>query len=505
MALFIDTSDRLIIPTWRKFSSTVGELNPIGQYKHPVGKGDIQGYVREWREHPSLVSAGELISAATVLGRTSEAEVTEAAKYVVDSTVKVPQPLSNASKQLLGMPLPQEALPAREYPIYGEIAKLKEWLVNYPTSAILHVEIARCYVLLGQMGQASQHIDVALYFDPHNRFVVRAAARFLIHIKEEERAIKVLRNSGLTRRDPWLMASEISVSRRFNKRSPNIKKAIQLIESGNFSDFDLTELRGTVGMEEFANAGYKKSRKLFNQSLVAPNDNSFAQAQWMMQNRHLELSFPNTPINQLYKESMCHEKFFEGDYPTALQYAREWQVEAPYSLKCAMFGSGISTIYQKDYQTSIQILKTYLRTNSKSKAALNDLAYAYALNNEVAEAQKKLETAARQIDVNHLEEVDICLVATQGLICFRTGNVEDGTKLYEQAIELSRPLQRKEYHYSAILNYCRELLRTGKDKDVKEKVQNLLGTVPDYPKGTSIQLLKDEVSNELNSSSTYKL
>lgn len=497
MALFIDTSDRLIIPTWRKFSNTIGELNPIGQFKHPVEKGDILRYVREWHECPSLVSAGELISAAIVLDRTSEPEVTEAAKYVLYSTTMVPLALSNASKQLLNMSLPPEIIPAREYPIYGEIARHKELLSKYPTSAILHVEIARCYVLLGQMNKAMLHINTALYFDPHNRFVVRAAARFLIHIKEEERAIQVLRNSGLTKRDPWLMASEISVSRRFNKRSPNIKRAIQLIESGNFSDFDLAELRGTIGMEEFANASYKKSRKLFNQSLLAPNDNSFAQAQWMTQNRHLDLLFPNVPINQLYKESLCHEKFFEGDYRTALQYAKEWQIEAPYSIKCAMFGSGISTIYQKDYKTSIQILKTYLRTNNKSKAALNDLAYAYALNNEVAEAQKKLELASRYIDINHIEEVDICLVATQGLVCFRTGNLEEGSRLYEKAMEASRQLPHKDHLYSATLNYCRELLRSSKDEPTTEKVQSLLNTVADYPKGAPIQLLKEEVSKSL--------
>lgn len=497
MALFIDTSDRLIIPSWRKFANTIEELNPIGQYKHPVGQGDIQTYVRKWREYPSLISAGELISAAIVNNRTAEAEVSEAAGFVLHSSDNVPLSLDNASKQLLNKPLPPEVIPQREFPIYGEIAKLKELLSKYPTSAILHVEIARCYVLLGQIKSASLHMDAALYFDRHSRFVVRAAARFLIHIKEEEKAVQTLRNSGLTKRDPWLMASEISVSRRFKKRSPNVKRAIQLVESGNFSDFDLSELRGTIGMEEYANASYKKSRKLFNQSLLSPNDNSFAQAQWMMQNRHLELLFPSTPIDVTYKESLCHEKFFEGNYASALQYAKEWQKDAPYSIKCAMFGSGISTIYQKDYKTSIQILDTYLRTNNKSKEALNDLAYAYALNNETVEAQRRIDSAARFIDMKYLEEVDICLVATQGLICFRTGNIEEGSRLYEQAIEASKLLPRKEHFYSATLNYCRELIRSNRAANNREKVQNMLEEVADYPKGTPIQLLKEEVEEEL--------
>lgn len=497
MALFIDTTDRLIIPTWKKFNNTVKELNPVGQYKHPIEQGDIMGYVLEWRERPSLVSAGELITAAIVHGRTEESEVADAAGFVLNGQIKVPLPLNKASRHILKQSLPAEKIIVQEYSIYVEIAKLKELLTKYMNSAILHIEIARCYVLLGQIERALFHINSALYFDRHNRFVVRAAARFLIHIKEEERAVQILRGSGLTKSDPWLMASEISVSRRFNKRSPNIKRAFQLIESGNYSDFDLTELRGTIGMEEFSNASYKKSRKLFNLSLIAPNDNSFAQAQWIMQNRHLELTFPNVPINMHYKESLCHEKFFEGDYTTALQFAQEWQEEAPYSIKCAIFGASISTIYQKDYKTSIQILKTYLRTNNRNKAALNDLAYAYALDNETEKAQKIIDAAVRYIDPRNLEEVDICLVATQGLICFRTGNIEEGAKLYEQAIEASRSLSHKEHLYSATLNYCRELLHKLKGRDNVENVHNMLESVPEYPKGSPIQLLKDEVRIEL--------
>lgn len=499
MALFIDNTARLLIPSWREFGKSYAELSPIGLFKHPVKKGDIQDYLIEWRERKNLITSGELISSAIINGQTEVPEVLEAAQFVLAYPNKVPSALSSVSKELLSISESLDSAPVIQFPIYARIAKLKKLLSDYPTFAVLHIEIARLYMLLGQLDIAEYHVNVALYFDSNNRFVVRAAARFFIHINKGSLAIDVLRHSGLTKQDPWLMASEISVSRQFKKRSPNIKKAIQLIESRNFSSFDLTELCGTVGMEELENNGYKMSRKLFNQSLTAANDNSFAQAQWVSNNRNLELVFPDAPINSSFKEALCCERFFAGDYKSALQYAIEWQDEAPFSLKCVMFGSGISTIYEKDYKTSIRLLSNYLRTNQRNKAALNDLAYAYALNNDTSSAQKQIDLAIRCINPNSIENVDICIIATQGLILFRNGDVTTGADFYEKAIKASEYVSDKEMLHSAKLNYSRELLRSSSSDSDKEKVIRILQGIPDYPKGTPIFVLKNEVIKMLKS------
>ena len=498
MALFIDSTDRLLIPSWREFGKSQSELTPIGQHKHPIDKGDIQEYLVEWRSNKKLVTAGELITAAIVNGQTEDPEVCAAARFVTDYPLKVPVALTNASKGILSIPVTEDIDPTVRFPIHAKIAKLKKLLITYPTTAIYHIEIARQYMLLGQLDRAEAHINAALYFDCHNRYVVRSAARFLIHKDEGEKAIAVLRHSGLTKIDPWLMASEISVSRKFDKRSPHLRKAIDLIDSKNFSNFDLTELCGAIGMEEYESGGYKKSRRLFNQSLTAANDNSFAQAQWMAKNRQMELIFPNAPINTSFKEALCYEKFFAGDFKSALQYAIQWQDETPYSLKSAMFGSGISTTFQKDYKTSERLLSNYLQTNKRNKAALNDLAYAYALDNDTANAQKNINLAAREIDKNHFELVDICIVATQGLISFREGMVEEGSKFYEIAIESSRRSQEEDMLHSAILNYARELLRHDHTTETREKVVRLLGDVPEKLTDSANVVMKEEVEKMLN-------
>lgn len=492
MALFIDDTNRLIIPSWRQFDRSQGELRPTGTDGAEEQKRDIQEYLLEWKTNKNLVTAGELISAAIVNGITEEPVVLEAARYVVDYPSKSPVALQNASKGLLDIPLDQDFFSTANLKLYEKISKLKKLLNDYPSSAILHIEIARLYMLIGQLEKANSHVHFALYFDSNNRFVVRSAARFYIHICNEKSAIEVLRNSWLTKKDPWLMASEISVSRHFGKRSPNLKRASELIDSRNFSNFDLSELCGTLGMEELESAGYKKSRKLFNQSLAAPNDNSFAQAQWVAKNRHLELVFPNQPIDVNFKEALSYEKFSVGDYKAALRYAQDWQDEMPYSQKCVVFGSNISTTFEKDYKTSIRLLETYLQTNQRNKAALNDLAYAYALNKDPDNAQKQVDKAMKLVDVKNPAPADICLVATQGLILFRKKAVDEGSEFYEAAIQACERMRRLDMLYSAKLNYAREILLNENNEVNREKVYHLIADVPDSEKGTERhELIKD--------------
>ena len=492
MALFIDDTNRLIIPSWRRFDKSQGELRPSGTYVVEAQQKDLKEYLLEWKANKNLATAGELISAAIVNRIEEEPTVREAARYVADYPLKTPAALQNAAKSLLDTQSYQDFFSIANLRFYEKISKLKELLNDYPSSAILHVEIARLYMLIGQLEISEYHIHSALYFDPNNRFVVRSAARFYIHTDQESKAIDVLRRSGLTKKDPWLMASEISVSRHFGKRSPNLKRAGEMIDSRNYSCFDLSELCGTLGMEELENAGYKKSRKLFNQSLADPNDNSFAQAQWVARNRHLELAFPNKPINVNFKEALCYAKFFMGDYKAALRYAQDWQEEMPFSQKCVVFGSNISTTFEKDYNTSIRLLETYLQTNRRNKAALNDLAYAYALNKDPDNAQKQVDRAMQVVDVNNPEPADICLVATQGLILFRKKDVKQGSEFYEAAIQACEKLRRDDMLYSAKLNYAREILLYKNDEFNREKVQHLIADIPDSEIGTERhELLKD--------------
>ena len=138
------------------------------------------------------------------------------------------------------------------------------------------------------------------------------------------------------------------------------------------------------------------------------------------------------------------------------------------------------------------MLETYLKTNQRNKAALNDAAYAYALDNQPIEAQKKLDQAARYMNVEHPDESDVCLVATQGMVMFRMGDVANGTKLYENAIDVFSRGQRKDLEKSARLNYAREILRHDNNEASREKVTTLIKGIDENEINVELnELLKD--------------
>lgn len=476
------------------------ELRPV-KY-HSRDAGDISPYINEWRNGKNVVSAGELLASAIVNNRVEEDEVKEAILFINQTDDGIPYPLKKTAKTYTEAESVYTPQLLTGIELFQQIAALKHLISQYPYNAIYHIDIARCYVLLGQLTQAESHINTALYLESNNRFVVRAASRFFIHIKDEKQAISSLRHSCLLKKDPWLMASEISVSRMFGKNTNNVKRAIQLIDSRDYSDFDLSELRSTVGMEELGSGEFNKGRNLILKSLLAPCENSIAQAQWILNNTNVELDAPLV-ISPYFSEALCYYQYNQADYKSAISSAKNWQADAPYSFKCALYGAGIATIHLKDYNTSVELLNQYLLTNKQPseerRKAQNDLAYALALNNEAMKAQQVLNSVAGGIDISSIKRVDICLVATQGLIAFRMGDAEKGKHYYENAIDLSEKRKEKFTKHTAQINYCRELLLSSKSQENKDLVTKILEEIPQYGKEVPISVMRKDVENMLKS------
>lgn len=269
----------------------------------------------------NLANAGDLNSAAIVNARTDVEEVIEAANYILSSNNAITNTaLSKVSKSILRIENEEIWDNSSNLGIYAQIARIKDLLVKYPTDAILHIEIARNYLLLGQLQHAKNHVEIALYFDSHNRYIIRCAARFYIHLKEYEKALRVVRSSSLTKIDPWLMASEIGISQVVNKTSVNIKRGLSIIDSHNHNAFNITELCSAIGTQDLISEAYSKSRKLFNASLKMPNSNSLAQAKWVSNEDDLELNFENVNLgSENFWEAKCYNSFKMEDYAKSLE------------------------------------------------------------------------------------------------------------------------------------------------------------------------------------------
>ena len=287
MANIFELQERRVIPNWRTFLTTVrlGELNNVVEVKD-LPKLNIQSYVEYWKIDKSIINAGELLSAAVVNNFVTDAYVIEASNFIIKnkhlaskSQVLLAKKIlynngNNGENDLIDTDLIDIIIEKK--PIYNKIHLLKKHINHFPRNAIAYVEIARLYSILGQTWQADNYLKKAYFISPNNRFVLRAISRHFAKT-DIEFAHNILRKNYLTKFDPWLASAEIALATIRNRNSRFIKQGLYLINSNNFNPFHLTELSSSIGTVELINGSYKKGKKLFNTSLIAPNDNSLAQ------------------------------------------------------------------------------------------------------------------------------------------------------------------------------------------------------------------------------------
>lgn len=493
MAVLVDNNERKLVPAWKPFAYSMPEVQPIKETVREVG--DISEFVAEWRNNRNIGYAGDLITAAIVQNREDAPEVVEAARFILDSKDNLPDPLVTKAKQLsddLGFAL--ENPDTSFISVCKQVANFKLFLTRYPKDAILHVEIARCYLMLGVVEKAELHILYALNIDSNNRYVVRCATRFYIHLRQWDEALRVIHRSSLTIHDPWLLATEISISQINKKTSRNIKRGQNFISSGNYSPFNLTELRAAIATEEFTSGAFSKSRKLFNESLSCPNSNSLAQARWIAAHNGINLDFDKVNLSTgRFVEAKSYKAFESGNYSEALSFAKDWIAMEPYSTRTILYAYNISANYLDDYTQGEDILSEAIKTHKTNPVLLNDYAYTLALNGKQDEASKVINKARAEDSENPLI-TGICITATKGMIAFRHNNVELGNKLYMQAIEKSAEItSNPNINYSAILNYCREVLLCDNSDENKDAVKSILSRLPDNTNNVELSKLKKKV------------
>ena len=135
-------------------------------------------------------------------------------------------------------------------------------------------------------------------------------------------------------------------------------------------------------------------------------------------------------------------------------------------------GSFLAGIGLERYEEAQRILKAGLLANPQDTILLNNLTYYQALGGKIPEAA---ETFAKIQKTNCPGQVEVVLLATQGLLRYRQGFPEEGRALYLQAIEKANGESLFIHRIIAALNFAREELLsnspealTVKEKAVKE-------------------------------------
>lgn len=463
MGNIFKTEKRRVIPKWRSIevASQTGELKlpaiaiPNKSFDISVLKDQINAF----KNNQDLLHAGDLFSAAFVLGL--ENEFAHVAEFILNNSNESSNSLLNLARKVL------YTKPNTEIKIENEdnntlkhrasIQKYRHYLKKEPRNPLAWCELGRLYSLVAEPEKAKRCMDAALYLDKNNRFIVRSASRFYHHYdKDSEHAIAIIKKSEFAKYDPWLMSAEIGYSSILERKSTMAKTGMDFLKYSSHNDFDITELASSLGTLEFFNGKVRQAKKYINQSLLKPNDNSIAQAKWMsdgmngldivIHNYNIPLAFEADAITALEQEN----------YSQALQSSISWIDDEPYSTRPVKVASYIQSIFFNQNNTAISILRRGLEVNPNDLMLNNNLVYVLIRKGNIEEAVKVFKKKIFPRIASSDDVSKLFLTATTGLLFYKDNLPDEGRKMYQRAIELAKAANNEYLVALATVHYLKE-------------------------------------------------
>lgn len=412
-----------------------GELSPLKSL--PASRFSdsmVADLLHDFTTTSAFSVAADLVSAAFTLGRFGIAD--DAANLVLQSRNSTNSARELASLYLKGAPTfdPFDVSPKVDVSdLSVAVREAKRQLKVYPFNALLWANLARCYLTLGRPKKALRAIKVALGLAPHNRHILRVASRFFLHQQDPERAHAILVSAPQVKTDPWILSAEIATASAIDKKSKLVKSAKKMLESNRFPAFHVSELASAVGTVEANSGSMRAARQLIRASIESPTENACAQAGWMSVNVDGFEGIAEIPTKSAEANAWISKE--SGEWSKAMSEAKVWMSDQPFSSRPAIFGSFLASTVFEDYELGAQIARDGLVSNPDDAILRNNLVFALVQSGKVEEARTAMAKIV-QAELSELEEVIV--LATQGLIAFRSGDAIMGTRNYMEAIQHAR-------------------------------------------------------------------
>lgn len=466
--------DRQVIPRWHTFSVArwLGVLTSTRTSTDT--RATVETFnerILDWRENGKLFHAADLVGNALALNYLGDVDAVKAAEFIIQHKNESTKLLLETAESYLllsnkqSFPIPDVIVPEEVENFYRAISSLKKRATAYPRSPILWIDLAFYYCAIGQTKEAARSVTIALSLNKENRYLLRSASRFFMHLNKPDTALHFLRQSNIGLRDPWLIAAEIAISDTIESPSKRVKAAKSLIESGSVSDFHLSEMAGALGTIELRNGARKRGRKLFGLALSEPTENTLAQAAFLKDELGDLLSMV-TPENVAHPfEAATRTKFWDHDFEGALEQAKSWFAYQPFSSRPAVVGSYIAAVALRRFDQAIKIARMGLLSSPKDVVLRNNLAFSLASLGETAKAKQAL---TQIIESQATDQEATTLFATKALIKFREGDLEGGRMLYRNAVDSFRKQRDHRGEALAKFFWARE------EKLIKSKTANTL-------------------------------
>jgi tetratricopeptide (TPR) repeat protein len=449
---------RRIVPRWRSITRTPSEELENYRRQEPIDssvKMELERRIAEWRVQRTTDAAQEFLWAAHVFGRREETEPT---LEQIASSSELSASIQDQARDLMAGAEKQGAtsslaLNTKDI-LQRRIRELKKRISDATHDPIQYIELARIYNRIGQTDQAKKALLVACSLAPEARFVLRAAARFFVHVEDYDSASKILGRADPS--DPWLQAARISVLDLSGQPIRDIKRARAVLDR-DLHPKHLSELAGALATLEFEGGNATRAKKLFKKGEIDPNDNVVAQLQWASQNKLVEFR-PDLLNRSLTFEARAQFSRRVKKWRESLTHCVDWIEDEPFSVRPATLGSYLATEFLRDYDKSIELCQTGLIANPDDFTLLNNVSFSYASKGELALATEYLSKAEHHI---RSKAEEVVFRATSGMINLRQGRHDAGASDYLKSIELAKQEKLPTLAQIAAIHYFSEVAGLG--------------------------------------------
>lgn len=346
------------------------------------------------------------------------------------------------------------------------IGKLRNIVKFNPRDSLTWMDLGFYYSVIGEMEKAKYCVNISQNLEPEHAFIARSYTRFLVHIGEPDKAVWYLKRRQQAKTNPLILSACTAIASAFDIEKPNIKNAISLIEHWSGHKAKISELAACIGTIEISNGASKKGKRLIQMALDNPSENVVSHVQWL----HLKhnIVFKNMPkptdsieggVNSLYKLRKfeeCRQKLLE---------MHQFQ---PYSAAPIVDAGYLSISALDDPAFVIQISDKRVPRSHMSFGELNNLIVAKLQTEDFSNIDVDLRILGRRCNTEDPRSV-ATYRATAGMALLKSGFVEEGVKLYDDAIRI---LQSHKMHHSLCLAksfYSKQLESINPERSVQLK------------------------------------
>lgn len=474
-----ELDDRHVLPRWVSISSarsegmfarpgltTASRERELSQAENERSATEaFERCVQAWRRTADPMQAEDLLAIAFISSREAEEEVQSAAMSVATSEHSGPVMKAFANSILDGSVRSSAGEVARRAADTREGIRRRKALIRLnPRDGLLLAETALLHTNLGQVDQSRILLRRATALAPHSRYVLRSAARFFCHVDEPERALDLLRNSPRHQTDPWLKSAELAIAGILGTPVKQWRQSKKLAEDESLSVLDRSELATELATLEFESGGRRAALKKVHLAVGDPTENAVAQIEFLAERTGDFSREELLPDISRATEARALSSYWKGELRSALDACEEWQELEPFSVRPAIFGSFLSTARNNAPERGIVLAKAGLERNPANSTLLNNLAVLYAYSGNAEIARQYAEMARRTSE----DRSDIANIATNGLILFREGRVDEGFAEYEKAMDVAVEARRADLYLRAYSFLGREICRI--DSDMKSHI-----------------------------------